>query len=65
MMEETIKEVLMRRDDMDEVDAEELIAEAKEDLQDRLEDAETFGDPEDICIDWFGLEMDYIMELLP
>ncbi len=64
-MEETILEVLMRRDGMAEGDAENLIAEAKEDLQDRLEDRESFGDPEDICSDWFGLEPDYIIELIP
>ena len=64
MMEETILEVLMRRDGLDELSALDMISEAKEDLQDRLNDSDWFGDPEDICSDWFGLEPDYIMELL-
>lgn len=57
----TIKEVLMDRDRMTEEEANELISEAKEDLHDRLEKGEI---PEDICQEWFGLEPDYIMELL-
>jgi hypothetical protein len=59
---ETIKEVLMRRDGMSEAEADDLILEAKEDLLQRIED----NDPsaEDVCQDWFGLEPDYLIELL-
>ena len=58
---ETIKEVLMRRDKLSEDDAEELIQSAKADLSDRLERGEM---PQEICADWFGLEEDYVFELL-
>jgi len=59
---ETIKEVLMRRDHKTEEEADELIAQARVDLRERLiTDGE---DPFYICQDWFGLETDYIMDLL-
>lgn len=58
---ETIKQVLMRRDGMSAWDADDLIDQAKTDLQERLETGEM---PFDICQEWFGLEPDYIMELL-
>lgn len=58
-MQETIKEVLMRRDGMTEEDADDLIAEAKEDFARMLDEGE---DPSDICANWFGLEMDYLEE---
>jgi hypothetical protein len=61
---ETIKDILIRRDNMTPEDADQLIEDATRDLQDRLTDPDSFGDPEDICMDWFGLEMDYMMELL-
>ncbi len=59
---ETIKQVLIRRDGMDEHEAEALIEEAKQDLLARLEEGEM---PFDICQEWFGLEEDYVIELLP
>jgi hypothetical protein len=58
---ETIKQVLMARDGMSESAAEDLIREAQEDLNERLACGE---DAEDICMEYFGLEPDYIMELL-
>lgn len=58
---ETIKQVLMRRDNMSEEAAEELILQAKDDLDERLIKGEM---PEDICQEWFGLEPDYIFDLL-
>ena len=57
----TIKEILMDRDGISEGEANELISEAREDLHDRLKGGEM---PEDICQEWFGLEPDYILELL-
>ena len=58
---DSIKEVLMRRDNMSEEEADELIEEAKEDLMKRLKAGEY---PDDICQDWFGLEPDYIFDLM-
>jgi len=60
-MVDSIKSVLMRRDGMTEEEADELIEEAKQDLRERLEDGDF---PEDICEEWFGLEPDYMDELL-
>jgi len=58
---DSIKKVLMERDGMSESEADELIKEAKADMFDRLTDGEM---PDDICEEWFGLEPDYIMDLM-
>lgn len=57
----TIKEVLVERDKMTEEEAELLIADAEEDLNYRLSKGEM---PEDFCEEWFGLEPDYIFDLI-
>ncbi len=57
----TIKEVLMTRDGMSEKEASDLIAEAKQDFNDRLESGDNLMD---ICEEWFGLEPDYLDEFL-
>jgi len=59
---ETIKEVLMKRDGMSEADADDLIAVAKMELYFLL-DEECLDDAE-FCMEWFGLEPDYMMELI-
>ena len=56
-MEESIKQILMRRDGMSAEDADELIEEAKEAVIEGQ-------DPEEVCAEYFGLEPDYIWELL-
>lgn len=60
---ETIKQVLMRRDGMSSTDAEELISEAKDQLQEYLEDGDLEA-AENICEEFFGLEPDFLVELL-
>lgn len=60
-MLKTIKQVLMTRDKMTVSEADDLIADAKKDLNERLEDGEM---PFDICSEWFGLEEDYLEELM-
>lgn len=60
---ETLKEVLIRRDNMTAQDAEELIQNAREDLHDRLA-ANEYVDDSGFMAEWFGLEPDYIFELL-
>lgn len=60
---ETIKEVLMRRDNLSAKEAEDLIEEAREALHLYLEEGDYFA-AEDICAEYFGLEPDYIYELL-
>ena len=57
----TIKEILVERDGLAFKEAEDLIEEAREDLYSRLERGEY---PYDICEEWFGLEPDYIDELI-
>ena len=61
-MADSIKEVLMRRDGMTEVEADDLVSRARADLIDRLEKGEY---PHDICQEWFGLEPDYLDDLIP
>ena len=57
----TIKDVLMNRDKMTSTEADQLIQEAKQDLSNRLFAGET---PSNICEEWFGLEPDYIVQLM-
>lgn len=57
MPEETIVQILMRRDELTREDAEEQLSEARE--------AVRHGeDPEEVLLDYFDLEPDYIFELL-
>lgn len=57
----SIKSILVQRDGMNEIEAEELIKEATEDLQERIAAGE---DVFNICGEYFGLEPDYLDELL-
>jgi len=56
-----LKKVLMQRDGMSDLEAEEAIASARAELNHRLSNEE---DCEDICQDLFGLEPDYIFDLM-
>ena len=60
---ETIKQVLMHRDGLSEWEAQDKIEEAREQLQEYLAEGDMQA-AEDICQEYFGLEPDYIMELL-
>ena len=53
----------MRRDDMTSDEADDLINDAKESLSRRLERGDMQG-AEAVCEDWFGLESDYLDELI-
>lgn len=53
----TLKQVLMRRDKLSSDEADEAIAEAKELVA-------AGEDPEDVLYNEFGLEPDYIFDLL-
>ncbi len=61
---ESVKQVLMRRDKMSEIDADNYIEDAKEELQYLLAEGE-MGLLESFCEDWFGLEPDYMHEFFP
>jgi hypothetical protein len=62
-MTDTLQKVLMVRDGMSAEDANALIQEAKDDLIERLDEGE-YVDQDDFMSDWFGLEPDYIFELI-
>ena len=54
---ESLKEVLMRRDGLMEEEADEFIEEARQAVREG-------DDPEAVLEEWFGLEPDYIFELV-
>lgn len=58
---ESLVEVLMRRDGMSQEEAEEAVADARSEMYDRLADGEM---PFDICEELFGLEPDYLEDLI-
>ncbi len=60
---ETIKDILKRRDGLEDYEAYERIEEAKEALNEYLDDGDIEA-AENICEEFFGLEPDYVMELL-
>lgn len=57
----TIVEVITERDGMTENEATALIDEARRELYKRLDEGEM---PYDLCEEFFGLEPDYLEELL-
>lgn len=63
MTTRTIKEILMDRDGLNEASADELIREAQEELAYAIS-INDFDRAENICSEYFGLEPDYLMELL-
>lgn len=62
-MDETIKQILMRRDGLNAAEADARIREAIDALLDYLESSDSEG-AENICEEYFGLEPDYLEELL-
>ena len=62
-MNESIKDILIRRDGMTPEEAEELIKEAKEQLDEYLANGD-MNEAENICSEFFGLEPDYLDELM-
>ena len=60
---ETLKQVLMRRDGLTSQEANEAIQEAHEALRSYLEDGDMEA-AENVCEEFFGLEPDYIMDVL-
>lgn len=60
---ETIKSILIRRDGMSDAEADRLIFACKEDFYQRMEAGDIWG-ADDICGEYFGLEPDYLEELV-
>jgi len=59
----SIRKVLMERDGLSPTEADEQIAEAKEALLQYLDDGDFFS-AENICEEYFGLEPDYLFDLM-
>ena len=62
-MVQRIEEVLMQRDGVSLDEATALVREAAEALMDYIEDGD-FESAEEVCSAFFGLEPDYIDQLL-
>ncbi len=57
----SLKQVLMERDNISEIEAIKQIDECREELYQRMSEG---GLPFDICEEHFGLEPDYLEDLL-
>jgi len=62
-MRKDIKTVLMERDNMTHEEAEEIINEAMDDFSERLLHGD-ISSAYDICMDYFGLEPDYLEDMI-
>ena len=62
-MQDVIKKVLMERDAMEEAEADSLLEDARNTLDHLLEEGDISGAME-ICEECFGLEEDYILDLI-
>lgn len=58
-----IVSIIMRRDDMTREEAEELVEEARQAMLEVAEEG-SLDEAEEIMMDYLGLEMDYIVDLL-
>ena len=59
----SIKQILMNRDEMTSEEADCLIEEARDMLQRYIADGD-MDSAEDICLEYFGLEPDYLFEIM-
>jgi hypothetical protein len=63
MSRKSIKQILIDRDGMSPEDADDLITEAQEALEDYLAEGDE-ASAYNVCEEFFGLEPDYLDELL-
>jgi len=56
-----LQQILMQRDGLSAAEAAEQIQDCKDEMNERLANGEC---PHDILEEWFGLEPDYIFDLL-
>lgn len=59
-----IVKLLMERDNMTQQDAEDLYYEAQQEAQNVIDEDGSLEDIENILMDYFGLEPDYIFDLI-
>ena len=62
-MKDTLKNIVMEKFEMNEKEAELSILAAKEQLQEYMKNGEV-REAYNICEEYFGLEPDYLMELI-
>ena len=60
---ESLKEILMKRDGMSSEEADEEISSAREELMDIIGNGD-LSEADGFMEDWFGLEPDYLFELI-
>jgi len=60
---ESIKEILMRRDGISALEAQDIINQAREALQEYIA-SNDFEAAENVCEEYFGLEPDFLTELM-
>ena len=60
---ESIKQILMRRDNMSEFDADNYMEEANEEFKQLLKEG-NMEELESFTENWFGLEPDYLDEMM-
>jgi hypothetical protein len=64
-MRKSLKEVIMERDCLSEDVADELIEACRAEMMERLADPATMDEmPFDILEEWFGLEPDYLDDII-
>ena len=65
MTTESVKQILMRRDELSSSEADEVIENFVADLNDLLDDPDgTLMEAEELVKSHFGLEPDYLMEFI-
>jgi len=64
-MTDSIKSTIMCRDGLSSDEADRLIEEAQAELEAAMANCCSLDTAEEIIADYFGLEPDYLMELLP
>lgn len=62
-MSESIKQILIRRDDLTSTEADNIINEAREALFKYIDEGD-LNYAENVCREYFGLEPDYLDELI-
>lgn len=60
---ETLKQVLMRRDGISEAEADADIAACREEMLTAIDNGD-YDYAEELFADWFGLEPDYMFDVL-
>jgi len=58
-----IKNILIKRDNMASSEADELISDAQDAMNEYLESGD-FESAENVCAEYFGLEPDYLFDIL-